>query len=81
MTKGEKMTVTLYSKPACTQCKFTKKELDKAGIEYTIVDISRDEQARNYVQQLGYLQAPVVQAGTDHWSGFKPDRIKQLAVI
>jgi len=28
---------------------------------------------------LGYLQAPVVVAGTDHWSGFRPDRIKTLA--
>ena len=27
---------------------------------------------------LGYLQAPVVVAGNDHWSGFRPDRIKAL---
>ena len=73
------MTITLYSKPACTQCKFTKRELDKTGIEYEIVDISQDPQALEYVQQLGYLQAPVVQAGADHWSGFKPDRIRQVA--
>jgi len=29
---------------------------------------------------LGYLQALVVVAGDDHWSGFRPDRIKALAV-
>jgi glutaredoxin-like protein NrdH len=28
---------------------------------------------------LGYLQAPVVVAGNDHWSGFRPDRIKVLS--
>ena len=28
---------------------------------------------------LGYLQAPVVVAGNDHWSGFRPDRIKGLS--
>jgi glutaredoxin-like protein NrdH len=28
---------------------------------------------------LGYLQAPVVVTGNDHWSGFRPDRIKALA--
>jgi glutaredoxin-like protein NrdH len=28
---------------------------------------------------LGYLQAPVVVAENDHWSGFRPDRIKALA--
>jgi len=27
---------------------------------------------------LGYLQAPVVMAGDDHWSGFRPDRIKAV---
>lgn len=30
---------------------------------------------------LGYLQAPVVVAGNDHWSGFRPDRIKALAAV
>jgi glutaredoxin-like protein NrdH len=29
---------------------------------------------------LGHLQAPVVIAGESHWSGFRPDRIKALAV-
>jgi glutaredoxin-like protein NrdH len=28
---------------------------------------------------LGYLQAPVVVVGNDHWSGFRPDRIRALA--
>ena len=25
-----------------------------------------------------YLQAPIVVAGNEHWSGFRPDRIKAL---
>lgn len=28
---------------------------------------------------LGYLQAPVIVAGDEHWSGFRPDRIKTLS--
>ena len=36
-------------------------------------------EARDYVMALGYLQAPVVVAGNEHWSGFRPDRIKALA--
>jgi glutaredoxin-like protein NrdH len=43
------------------------------------VDISLDSEARDYVMALGYLQAPVVVAGNEHWSGFRPDRIKALA--
>ena len=30
---------------------------------------------------LGHLQAPVVVAGGEHWSGFRPDRIKALAGV
>ncbi|GAB4999690.1 redoxin NrdH [Mycobacterium avium subsp. hominissuis] len=71
-------TVTVYTKPACVQCNATYKALDKQGIVYSKVDISVDSEARDYVIALGYLQAPVVVAGNDHWSGFRPDRIKGL---
>ena len=70
--------ITVYTKPACVQCNATKKALDKAGLEYELVDISLDDEARDYVMALGHLQAPVVVAGEDHWSGFLPDRIRSL---
>lgn len=54
----------------------TKHALDKLGVAYDIVDISADDEARDYVMSLGYLSAPVVVAGDAHWSGFRPDRIK-----
>ena len=69
-------TFTVYTKPNCVQCTATFKALDKAGITYAKVDISVDAEARDYVMALGYLQAPVVVAGDDHWSGLRPDRIK-----
>jgi protein involved in ribonucleotide reduction len=31
------------------------------------------------VKSLGYLQAPVVVTDEDHWSGFRPDKIDELA--
>ena len=71
--------VTVYTKPACVQCNATYKALEKQGIEYEVVDISVDDEAREYVMALGHLQAPVVVNGSDHWSGFRPDRIKALA--
>ncbi|MCP9274400.1 glutaredoxin-like protein NrdH [Mycolicibacterium arenosum] len=70
--------VTVYTKPACVQCNATYKALDKLGVAYNIVDISLDDEARDYVMALGYLQAPVVVVGNEHWSGFRPDRIKAL---
>ncbi|QRP98162.1 glutaredoxin-like protein NrdH [Corynebacterium sp. FDAARGOS 1242] len=75
------MSITLYTKPACVQCNATKKALDRAGLEYDMVDISMDDEARDYVMALGYVQAPVVEANGEHWSGFRPDRIKGLSSL
>ena len=75
------MTVTVYTKPACVQCNATYKALEKQGIEFEKVDITLDSEARDYVMALGYLQATVVVAGNDHWSGFRPDRIKALSTV
>ncbi|MBY0788138.1 glutaredoxin-like protein NrdH [Corynebacterium parakroppenstedtii] len=72
------MAVTVYTKPACVQCTATKKALDRAGVDYETVDITMDSDARDYVMALGYLQAPVVVAQDERWSGFRPDRIKSL---
>lgn len=73
------MAITVYSKPACMQCTMTKKKLDALNLDYDVVDISMDEEARDYVMALGYLQAPVVEAEGDHWSGFRPERLTALA--
>jgi glutaredoxin-like protein NrdH len=62
------------------QCNAVFRALDKLRIEYRRVDISVDPDAREYVMALGYLQAPVVYAGPDdHHSGFRPDRLRELA--
>ena len=74
------MAITIYSKPNCVQCTATYRAMDKAGLSYETVDISLDAQALEQVKSLGYAQAPVVVAGEDHWSGFRPDQIKTLAL-
>ena len=75
------MSITVYSKPSCVQCNATYKALDKQGLAYQVVDISADDDARDYVMSLGYQQAPVVviDDGQQSWSGFRPDRVKALA--
>lgn len=75
------MSITVYSKPNCVQCDATYRALKKHGLEYDVVDISVDAEALQTVKALGYQQAPVVFAGGDHWSGFRPDRIKAIAAI
>ena len=70
--------VVVYTKPRCPQCDATKRKLDQLDIEYTTVDISLDDEAREYVLSLGYQQAPVVVFGDNHWSGYSPDRLAKL---
>ena len=64
------MNITVYTKPACVQCNATYKALEKRGVAYETVDISLDAEARDYV---------MVVSQDNHWSGFRPDRIKALA--
>ncbi|MDT0684403.1 glutaredoxin-like protein NrdH [Roseicyclus sp. F158] len=72
------MTITVYSKPACVQCTATTRSLDAKGITYEVVDLTLDDSALARVTELGYRQAPVVVAGEEHWSGFRPDMIGRL---
>ena len=71
--------IVVYSKPACVQCTATTREMDRKGITYKYVDLTEDAEAMETVRDLGYMQAPVVVAGDDHWAGFRPDKIGQLA--
>ncbi|XNZ01031.1 glutaredoxin-like protein NrdH [Micrococcus luteus] len=73
------MTVTVYTKPACVQCNATYRALDKKGIAYKTVDMSQDPEALEQVRALGFMQAPVVMTESDSWSGFRPDKIEELA--
>jgi len=73
------MAVTVYTKPSCVQCTATYRALNAKGIEFEIFDVSVDDKALQAVKDLGYLQAPVVITDDEHWSGFRPDKIDELA--
>jgi glutaredoxin-like protein NrdH len=74
------MSVTVYTLPSCVQCDSTKRLLERNNIEFNTVDLSTDESAMKAVKALGYSAAPVVIAGDEHWSGFRPDRLQRLLV-
>ncbi|EFR31064.1 glutaredoxin-like protein NrdH [Eremococcus coleocola] len=72
--------VTVYSKPNCMQCNFTKKYLDDKGISYKSVDIFEDASALEHVQALGFQSVPVVEADDEPaFNGFRPDLLAKLA--
>ncbi|NHB94159.1 glutaredoxin-like protein NrdH [Photorhabdus cinerea] len=73
------MCITIYSKPDCVQCSATYQALSRRNIPYQIVDLTKDPQGLAIIRAMGYQQVPVVIAGTQHWSGFRPDKINTLA--
>jgi len=73
------MTVKVYSKPACVQCSATTREMDRRGISYEKIDLTKNMSAFEEIIAMGYRQVPVVISEDDHWSGFRPDKIAALA--
>ena len=72
--------VIVYTLPSCVQCDSTKRYLTKIGVPFETIDLSQDESAMELVKTLGYQAAPVVVAGKEHWSGFRPDKLNTLAL-
>ncbi|AWK41169.1 MULTISPECIES: glutaredoxin-like protein NrdH [Photorhabdus] len=72
------MSITIYSKPDCVQCSATYQVLSRRNIPYQIIDLTENPQALATIRAMGYQQIPVVVAGTQHWSGFRPDKINAL---
>ena len=71
--------IAVYTQPSCQACTATTRRLDRNGTAYTLVDITEDQTAYDYVTGLGHQQAPVVVLDTGaHWSGFAPDLIDAL---
>lgn len=70
--------ITIYTTPNCMGCAATKRQFDKMGVDYLVIDLSeRPDLVENFKAQ-GLARAPIVQTSTDTWSGMRPDKIKQV---
>lgn len=76
-----KIPVTVYTNPSCVQCDMTKRQFDKLGIEYQVVDLSEHPEKVAEFKEQGLLAAPIVTTDTKVWSGFKPEKIQSLALF
>ena len=70
--------ITVYTKNDCPGCLLTKKLLHKEGIIFEEKNINTDPESLNYIKTRGWLGLPVVETTTTSWSGFQPERIKNL---
>lgn len=71
-------TITVFSKNNCMQCKMTKKFLDQHGADFEEINIDEKPEKIEYVKNLGFSAAPVIEAGNVVFSGFQPNKLKEL---
>ena len=76
--------LTVYSKPRCMQCEFTKMWLTKNNIEFETVDIEANPGAFELLKHYGWKTLPVVVIDDEigdsskSWSGFQVDKLEAL---
>ncbi|HFH8586571.1 TPA: glutaredoxin-like protein NrdH [Streptococcus agalactiae] len=70
--------ITVFSKNNCMQCKMTKKFLDQHGADFEEINIDEKPEKIEYVKNLGFSAAPVIEAGNVVFSGFQPSKLKEF---
>lgn len=80
MEKMGQPEITVYSKENCVQCNATYRALGKRALEYTVVMLEDNPELVEQFREEGLMQAPIVDTGSEKWSGFRPDKIKELQV-
>ena len=65
--------ITVYSKPDCMSCEFSKKYLKDKGIDFKEIDVFEDDKALSMLRDAGYSQMPVVDVDGEFHTGFRPD--------
>lgn len=75
------MDVIVYSNPNCVQCEQTKKYLTNHNVPFTAKMIQDSPEILGLIAEKGYQSAPIVVAGDDSWSGFRPERLTHIARV
>lgn len=70
--------ITVYSKPGCGGCIFTKKHLADKGVNFKEVDVSKDNEGLARVKSLGYSGLPVVEYEDIHFNGYQPNELDKV---
>jgi glutaredoxin-like protein NrdH len=81
------MKITVYGKPNCVQCHYTRTDLEDSGITYEYRDVTTDSEADAQAHQLVaeyhlLMNLPIVVVRNNHrqiaWAGYKRDKLKGL---
>ena len=70
--------ITVYSKPGCGGCTFTKEYLKKKGVEFEEIDVTKKPEGLTHIKSLGYSGLPVVEFKDIHFNGFNPQELDKI---
>ena len=70
--------ITVYSKPNCMACNFSKKYLEDKGVKFEEIDVINDKEALAMLRDKGYAQLPVVDINGEKHTGFRPDVLAKV---
>lgn len=73
--------ITVFTKNDCAQCTATKKMMAEKGIEFTEINVEEHEHVFDILKMANIYSMPAVVVDTfeNGWTGFRPDRIEELA--
>lgn len=72
------MTVTVYSKDHCQQCKGVKRWLKSNGIAFNEINVSEQPEYIQEVKDLGFTSLPVVKSEDLVFSGLDIPKLNEL---
>ena len=73
------MSLTVYTKNNCIQCKMTKKFLKAHGVAFEDRNISDHPEYVDYLKEQGFQSVPVVERDAEPVvNGFRPDLLQQV---
>lgn len=51
----------LYTKNVCPKCMYVKSEIERLGVDVEIINIDKDEKAKELVLETGFMAAPLLE--------------------
>ncbi|QGH80618.1 NrdH-like glutaredoxin [Mycobacterium phage Rahalelujah] len=72
--------ITIYTQPGCRPCHRIMQKLDDNGLDYDVVDLTRNAEAKTYVTDvLKASSVPVIVTDAlDTIIGYQPDKLDEL---
>lgn len=74
--------ITIYSRPGCSACVKAKEFFKNKNLEYMVINIDEDMDARDEVMRMGFRALPIIQYGDKEFvSGAGSQLLKTIAEV